>query len=242
MDIIEQINVIEREVITKYKSMPVWDKIAHLDKKSLSKLLISNYCYSVNFQRIITDAFENANTTHAKGAIEHIVAEEIEPEEHVLIHQKTLKSCGLKLPENCDTIDTGSALTTLVETSFRYARPTNESEDLAMLCFFRIGAEILAGELYRALRRVVPKTFGVSENEIEFITLHAEHDCKTTDIGIMPKGKEDSRGYYPHADRFNTPITRLVESIGRGSSDIAKSAYNDAYQTRAAYIREISSY
>nr|VFJ59353.1 MAG: Iron-containing redox enzyme [Candidatus Kentron sp. DK] len=242
MSVINDINDVENEIISKYRAMPVWEKIRSMSRKELSGLLLKNYMYSAQFPDIVETALKHSASREAKTAIQHIDYEENNPKEHVRMHQETLIACGLDIP---DQIPYGKlpVIDKLVSKSLMYSKPSNEKEELAMLCFFRIGAEILAGELYRTLREVVPEKFGISENDIEFITLHEEHDRKTTDLGIMPpevKDIRDSHGNYPHADHFNTAITELVRRIGEDAYHLAKTAYDDAFSLRKAYIEYIA--
>jgi len=236
MSMIDEINEIEDSVISTYQALPVWREIEGMNKHELSCLLINNYRYSAQFPKIIELAHSNAKHYDSLSALYHIVQEENTPNEHISMHRRMLKACGLAIPEILNP-STATAVEALVEKSMEYAEARDDKSELAMLCFFRIGAEILAGELYKVLKDVVPKQFNVWEKEIDFITLHAAHDCKSTDLGIMPDDrKKDKRGVTPHADHFNSAITTLVRIIGGEALPVAEKAYNDAFEVRKFYM------
>ena len=237
MLVINEINKIENKVILDYSSLPVWKTIYGLSKDELSQLLINNYKYSAQFPKIIETAFNNSTSRGAKIAIEYIINEENTPEEHIKMHEQMLEKCGLDIFNN---IEKNTLVEELVSKSFIYAHPKNEQEELAMLLFFRVGSEILAGDLYRVLAKIVPKQFGVSLSDIEFITLHGEHDCKSTDLGYDVVGNTDTKGSLPHADYFNDVITKLVEKIGSESLGIAETTYKDAYLLRKFYVEYLA--
>jgi hypothetical protein len=246
--IIDKINTIENSFIEKYKNLKEWQIILQMNKEELSQLLLKNYAYSSQFFGLIEAAFESAKKADSKNAFGHILREEQIPENHIALHKKMLGNLGLSISQRSDNRKT--ALDKLISKSKKYASfKKNDKKELAMLFFYRLGSEILAGELYRNLQLVIPKTFKVSteekinkefnclDNDILFITLHAEHDCKTTDIGIMADGKKDSLGSRPHADYFNRPIALLVSILGEESVDIAKKAYEESFLLRKNYIQ-----
>ncbi len=236
MNMIDEINQIENQIILEYRALPVWREIEGMNKSELSGLLVNNYRYSAQFPKIIEMAYSNAKHDDSLSALDHIVQEENTPDEHVLMHQHMLTACRLEIPQVLN-ISTVTTVESLVEKSMEYAKVQDDRSELAMLCFFRIGAEILAGELYSVLRKVVPKAFNVSEEKIEFITLHADHDCKSTDLGIMPDDThKDSEGRTPHADHFNSAITALVRKIGVEALPSAKKAYKEAFEIRKSYM------
>ncbi len=266
MNITDELNKMEARYVEYFNKLSAWENMGNLDKIQLSNLLVWNYCYSVYFQEIMTVAQMHAISIEARTAIEHIIDEEHQPKLHTEVYKDTLEACGLTIPNfklegdshvlyhkmlntfnisipNITDIATkGTALKQLVKKSLDYAQSANDYEELGMLCFFRLGAEILPGKFYEELLKVVTDRFAVQENEIKFILLHKEHDCSKTNLGVNPKEKKDYKvGYYPHADHFNKPITDLVNKIGEKAIEIAKGAYEDAYGLRKAYLEELTS-
>lgn len=239
MAIINEISEIENRLISEYVALPVWDEIANLGKQELSSLLIKNYSYSKHFPAIIETALNGAKFPDSRTAIDHIVQEENEPREHITMHKALLDACGLSIRETSG-IEKEAAIDELVIRSMEYVDVNDEKSELAMLCFLRLGSEILAGELYRALRKVVPKEFDLSDGDIEFISLHAEHDRKSTDLGIKPdESIKDSRDRTPHADHFNLAIKNLVRKIGPTALAPARAACEEAFRLRKAYVEHL---
>ena len=234
MPILTEINKVENELIDKYRELKVWDEMMRLDRERLARLVAKNYLYSSQFPNFLATAHKNAITYPARVALEHIVRDENVPDEHLSIHTRLVNACEIDV--SAITREPHPPIERLVSRSMAMANPKDERDELQLLCFFRLGSEILTGFLYRALRETVPVTFSLDEHACEFIELHAEHDCKSTDLGIMPGGTPDQRGSYPHADRFNSPITSLSRSIGDDALALAQSAFQEAYELRKEYV------
>lgn len=238
-EIFKEINNLENQIINKYKDLDVWKLIEDMDKSEISNLILKNYSYSKYFSEIIDVAVESTLYLEGQTAMQHIVEEENTPDEHFLLHTKMLEACGIFIPDS-SKMPKSNAIDDLIKASFDYAKPRDENDALSLLCFFRLGSEILAGELYQTLMKIVPDLFNVTNEQILFIQLHAEHDCKTTDLGIKPNGQGDIHGNRPHADFFNTPITQLVRKIGSPKAlSIVKDTYERVFLLRKAYVEDL---
>ena len=236
--ITEDIKKNEASLIEDYYGALEWRTIESMGKESLSTLLLVNYAFSKSFGKILNLSLKHSKHPETLRAISHIHEEEQIPYNHMAMHRDFLIKCGLE-PDQSKKYTTRPGIKKLLDMSMGYAKPSSLEQELGLLCFFRLAEEILAGKLYQVLADVISTQFGLRVEDIDFVTIHGEHDISTAPIGTQPQESKADSNFHAHADFFNEPIVRLAELVGKSAEQVILKAQNDAFSARSAFLKEL---
>lgn len=236
MCLVTDLTILENQLLAEFKSLAVWQQLRLISKADIHTLLLQNYAYSKCFTEFVETAIQHSIEPKAKNAFEWILEEEQKPVAHETINRENLLSLGFKEHE-LDSIQLLPCTEQLIAMSLAYSSADKPYHDLANLCFYRLGAEMLAGIWYQQLVPAICHHFAVDpeHEQIKFFTLHAEHDQKTVEIGVRVKDMSKAH----HADYFSRPVYDLLIRDGEPAYQVAQKAYRDAFQVRKAFVEGV---